>query len=432
MTRLSTIMIVFVWAGTVTTETEAEQHSLFETHGLSVHGFYDLRGGVRTQGDSNQGDETLGEARLQFDVQRDFDAATLQFRSDVLYDWVLNETKVQLEEGKGWVDVREANLLFSPVNMMDVKIGRQIVTWGTGDLIFINDLFPKDFQSFFVGRDEEYLKAPSDALFVSLFLDWVNFDVVYTPRFDADRFISGQRISFFNPAVGRHTGEDTPIRVNRPNDWFSDDEIALRLSRNVNGYELAGYAYRGYWKSPRGADPVTGSATFPMLQVFGASARGQIAGGIGHLEVGYYDSLNDRNGDDPLVPNREMQVLLGYQHELARDLTTTLQYYLEYKLDYDAFTRAIPESQPIADEDRHVVTARLTQLLWNQDLTLSLFAFYSPSDEDGYVRPTVSYKATDQWLLTAGGNIFLGNRQHTFFGQFEDNSNIYAGARYSF
>jgi len=31
-----------------------------------------------------------------------------------------------------------------------------------------------------------------------------------------------------------------------------------------------------------------------------------------------------------------------------------------------------------------------------------------------------------------GANIFFGNHKDTFFGQFEDNSNIYFGTRYSF
>ncbi|MFW6031595.1 MAG: hypothetical protein ACOC9T_03300, partial [Myxococcota bacterium] len=32
---------------------------------------------------------------------------------------------------------------------------------GTGDLVFLNDLFPKDWRSFLLGRDLDYLKAPS-------------------------------------------------------------------------------------------------------------------------------------------------------------------------------------------------------------------------------------------------------------------------------
>lgn len=433
MTRLPAMILLFSFTAHVTAaETRSEWNSPIEMLGIDVHGFLDVHGGARTQGDPKQGDSSLGEARLQLDAQRFFDAATLQLRADFLYDWALDDTDVDLEEGKGWLDLREANVVFSPLQVVDVKLGRQILTWGTGDLVFINDSFPKDFQSFFIGRDEEYLKAPSDALFMSVFHDWVNLDVAYMPRFDADRFISGERISFFSPEAGGRIGEVDEIRVDRPDDWFSDDEWALRLSRNVDGHELAAYGYRGFWKSPRAANPETGEATFPELQVYGASVRGRVAEGIGNVEVGYYDSLDDRGGSDPLVPNSEARVLLGYQREVARDLTATVQYYLEYMMDHDAFARNLAAGQPVTDQDRHVLTLRLTKLLWSQNLILSFVSLYSPSDQDAYVRPIASYKVTDAWLVTAGANVFLGKDDRTFFGQFENNSNVYAGARYSF
>ena len=62
----------------------------------------------------------------------------------------------------------------------------------------------------------------------------------------------------------------------------------------------------------------------------------------------------------------------------------------------------------------------------------SFFAYYSPSDEDAYLRPMVKYKLTDNWLVMAGGNIFAGEEDHTFFGQFAKNSNVYGAVRYSF
>ncbi|MBW2029063.1 MAG: hypothetical protein JRJ31_08305 [Deltaproteobacteria bacterium] len=79
-----------------------------------------------------------------------------------------------------------------------------------------------------------------------------------------------------------------------------------------------------------------------------------------------------------------------------------------------------------------MMTVRLTKLLMNQNLTLSLFAFYSPSDSDACLRPKVHYKVTDHWSAEAGGNWFLGSSDQTFFGQFEDNSNVYSAIRYGF
>ncbi|MEO2055314.1 MAG: hypothetical protein ABGX83_08515 [Nitrospira sp.] len=408
-------------------EEEDAKHLPF---GLS--GFWEARFGVRMQSDPNEKEVSIGETRVQLQVEQLVKQAIFKLTNDFLYDPVLDEHEIRLEKGIGFIDLREASFLVRPVTFVDLKMGRQILTWGTGDLIFINDLFPKDWNAFFIGRDTEYLKAPSDALKTSLFSPWANLDIVYTPRFDADRFIDGRRISFFNNSFGRRTGREAVVQTENRDDWFKDDEIALRLYQNFRGLELALYGYRGFWKSPGGFDPTSQQATFPRLSVYGGSARGSIGRGIGHLELGYYDSEEDRSGGDPFIRNSEFRFLMGYEQEVLQDFTVGLQYYLEQILDYDKFLRNLPAGSPVADEDRHVITLRLTRFLMSQDLRLSLFTFYSPSDRDAYIRPKIHYKIDDSWSVEIGGNFFIGDEDHTFFGQFKKNNNVYTGVRVGF
>ena len=42
-----------------------------------------------------------------------------------------------------------------------------------------------------------------------------------------------------------------------------------------------------------------------------------------------------------------------------------------------------------------------------------------------YLRPKISYDFSDNLTLETGANIFVGSEPYTFFGQFENNSNIY-------
>ena len=399
---------------------------------FDLHGFLDLRGGSRLQEDPTQRATSLLESRLQLDYSQQGETILWQLRGDLVGDEIAAGQATDLERGTGIFDLREANLLFSPTERSDLKVGRQILTWGTGDLLFINDLFPKDWQSFFVGRDEEYLKAPSDALLVSLFPDWATLDLALTPRFDSDRYLSGQRLSYWNPQLGRIAGREAIINAKQPDRWFEDYELAARISKNIAGVELAGYGYRGFWKSPVGANPTSGQAVSTRLNSYGASLRGQLQGGIIHLEFGYYDSRADRDGRDPQQANSELRYLVGYERELAKELTAGGQFYLEQLLDYDDYRNSLPTTQAARDEYRQVLTLRLTKLLRQQTLTLSLFSYWSPSDQDYYLRPNLKYKLTDNWLLTAGGNLFGGARVHTFFAQLNNNSNLYAGLRYSF
>ena len=399
---------------------------------VDISGFWENAAGTRTQNDPYERQTSLLESRLQLSVERPGDTLSLKLTGDFLYDAVAESHEVDLETGEGFFDLREAWLFYRPADRVDIKAGRQTLTWGTGDLLFINDLFPKDFRSFFIGRDDEYLKAPSDALKLSLFFDAASLDLVYTPRFDPNRYIDGSRISYYNPVTGSITGRDNTLDASVPNDWFSDDEIAARLYTNWHGYELAAYGYTGFWKNPAGLDPVSGEAIFPELDVAGLSGRGTIGPGIGNAEFGYYHSGDDSSGRDPTIANSELRFMAGYEQEVARELTLGLQYYLERMQDYDRYRDTLPADSPARAHNRHVFTVRLVWLALQQNLRLSAFNYYSTSDDDGYLRAAASYRLDDHWTLTGGLNLFYGNDEHTFFGQLEKNSNVYTSIRYGF
>ncbi len=405
------------------TAAERDQNNfwIFDNWDIEKHGFFELRSGYRTQNDKYQKDMSVMEMRFQQDLYSYQDWGDVKFKGDLVGDMYTEEFDYQ---------IREAYVFLRPVSYADMWIGRQILTWGTGDLVFINDLFPKDWQSFFIGRDSEYLKAPSDAAKVSLFHDLANLDIVFVPQFDSDNFISGERISYYSSMLGRTAGRDAELTTEKPDRWFKDYELHLRAYRNFGSYELAFYGYKGFWKSP-GGQTLTGEVTFPDLNVYGVSVRGPFAGGIGNIEAGYYDSRDDQSGKNPFVKNSEFRLLGGYTREIGKNFTAGLQYYIEQMSDYGHYLDNLP-SGPARDRTRHLATLRLTKLLMNQNLTLSMFTYYSPTDKDVYMRPNAHYKITDNVAVEIGGNIFFGDYEHTFFGQFRDNTNVYTAVRYSF
>lgn len=399
------------------------QDYLSDKYQIDFNGFIEARAGGRIDNTVDEKDASIAETRLQLDFGKNATWGTLKLKGDILGDLVTEELTAEL---------RELNVVSSPFDTVDIKAGRQVLTWGTGDLLFINDLFPKDWESFFIGRDDEYLKAPSDAIKTSLFLDAFNLDLVYVPVFNGSKYIDGSRISYWNSMQSRIAGRDFIFTDQERNHFSRDSEYALRLSKNLNGTELALYFYNGFWNTPEGVDPLAMELIYPRLSVYGASARKAILGGIGNTEIGYYDSRQDPGGDDPLIRNSEIRFLAGYEREIARNFSGGLQYYLEYMEDYAQYESSMPAGARKKDEYRHLITLRLTKLLMNQNLRLSVFTYFSPSDEDAYIRPKANYKLNDNWSIEAGGNLFRGKNDHTFWGQFEDNTNIYAGTRLSF
>ena len=101
-------------------------------------------------------------------------------------------------------------------------------------------------------------------------------------------------------------------------------------------------------------------------------------------------------------------------------------------MDYADYRRTLPPGVKAAAEARHVATTRVTKLLMNQNLMLSVFAFYSPSDNDAHLRPNAQYKVDDHWTVEVGANVFFGADRRTFFAQFANDSSIYASLRYGF
>jgi hypothetical protein len=396
---------------------------------IAVHGF--LLGIVsgRTTGErppcGDGGDFVLGEERIRFDLSGATKSGTalVLARLDLFHDAIDNRVDV---------DLREAYAGYTR-GPLDVQLGRQIITWGVGDLFFINDVFPKDWDSFFSGRPMEYLKLGVDGLRARYSSVVVNGELAVSSfSFTSDTLPSPKRFTFFDPFAGVPNQQEM-----KPASRLSDTELALRLYRQVWDFDVSLYAYRGFWRDPsvhvdNSVSPSTVTRFFPPLSVYGASAQRGLFAGVLSIEGGCYDSREDRRGNDPTIPNSQWRFLVGYQRELWEDFIAGVQGYGEFMANYGAYRRALSPGMPRQDEFRGVGSVRLTQLLGYQTWRLSVFAAYSPTDADYFLQAEASYKLTDQLSVALGANIFGGRRDTTFFGQFDRDDNAFFRVRFDF
>lgn len=398
---------------------------------VRIDGFMQgLYGGRLDQSNPTATEQTASESRLQMRVEHIGDNGEFFGRLDFVYDG---------SDQPGYdFELREGYLKFRLGNNIDVKAGRQILTWGTGDLIFINDLFAKDYRSFFVGRDDQYLKAPQNAVRIEYYNPLGPLNLVWTPRFEPNRIPTGRHLSYYSPfekTIVGSTGDEPEFTAPLPASKFENGEFAARFNRSVAGFNAALYFYKGFYKNPVGAVMVDGrpSPFYPRLNVYGASVRGAVWGGVLWLEGGYYDSREDQDGDDPMLPNSSASGLLGFERQIATNLTVNAQWQADMIFDFDLYRQGqLAMMMPVRDEVRHLVTSRITKLLLNENLKLSAFGFFSPTDEDLYLRLAAEYKYTDEITLAAGGNIFDGKSEATDFGQFQKNDNLYMKLTYGF
>ncbi len=366
--------------------------------------------------------KTLAELRGRIETDWTISKALLALKADGGYDGI---------EQQGIIELRDLTMSLTIGGSLDVKVGHQVQTWGTGDLLFLNDLFPKDFVSFFAGRDDEYLKAPGSAIRLTRFAPLVNIDFVWTPVFEPDNYLTGERFSFFSPLTGSNVAPRPPLSAIEPDHSLENGEFALRLFRTIDGREYAFYGYRGFFKQPSALTDDL-QATFAPLSVYGASFRQPAGPGLLNVEIAWYDSRDDRDGNDPRIPNSQVRALAGFEWEAASNFTVGLQYYVEWTLDHDELIASSLSPQFSPEEFRQLLTNRLTYRAGRDRYLWSLFTFLSPTDQDIYLRPQVAIRYSDSWTLSAGGNLFGGSENHTFFGQFEDASNAYVRFRYNY
>lgn len=329
------------------------------------------------------------------------------------------------------VDLREAYVTVQPLDWLDLKIGRQVATWGTGDLIFANDLFAKDWEAFFTGLEDSYLKPPQDLLRVSAYVGSTILELAASPRFTPDHLPDGRRLSVYNPFLGEIVGDEDAPQIDTRTHSLHNGELFARVQGRLRSAEWALYGYKGFWPTPQGATP-NATLYYPQLAALGASTRTPLGSNLVHAEAAYYLSQDDVDGDDPFIANSEVRAFAGVERSLGNDFTAGAQYLVEWMQDHAAFEAGRSPGAPSVDEFRSTVTLRLTKLAMQQNLHLGLFAYWGVSDADWHLRPLVSYKMGDAIQWTLGASLIDGDEDSTRFGQFKNNSNVYGRLRYSF
>src|SRR3989338_8222163 len=321
-----------------------------------IHGFVQTNYSVRVADDNpqgaKQGNLILGEERTQLkgSLYPSKSKIGALIKSDIYHDWIEEDFNVDLREG--YIDLTE--------DKFGLRVGRQIFTWGIGDLLFINDAFPKNWEAFYSGRPLEYLKMGVDSIKLDVYSDIISLEAIAIPFFVPDDLPSAGRFHFFDPYP------NIPNRqIDKPDTTFENTEFALRFYRNIAKTDVSGYIYKGFFRAPAmKADnfnsPTIISHFYPELAVYGLSAQRSALGGLISAEYGYYDSQDDRGGKDAGIDNSQSKFLIGYQKAYPADFTVGVQYYGELIHRYSQYKDNLPSGFAKKDQIHQYITSRLT------------------------------------------------------------------------
>src|SRR4030067_367422 len=241
---------------------------------ITFHGFVQGNLSARITGeetpDSSEGGDYLsGEQRLRGEITGSAESASFTLRAALVHDSVSDEDNIDIREG--YIDYRSNNY--------DLRAGRQIITWGAGDLLFINDTYPKNYSALFSGQPLEYLKVGSDAVKLSVYSDMISADLVIIPFFEPYQLPDSKRFFLYSPMPELNVTEELP------GEEIENSEIALRLYRQMGRFDTSFYLYKGFFKLPgmKTDDPelpTTAILFYPKLAVYGFSMQGAFADGV--------------------------------------------------------------------------------------------------------------------------------------------------------
>lgn len=390
---------------------------------IEVHGF--LMGTASSRVNSTplkSGEKNnwlLSEERLQIELNAESDEGdtAMVAKIDFLNDHVV---------GNADIDVRELYGEYI-ADDFEVRIGRQMLTWGVTDRLFINDVFPKNWSAFFSGQPLEYMKIGSDMAKIFLFGDSWDVELALIPIAQFDITPGSDRFVVFDPGFS----------VVQPEKKLSNGEVAGRFHTTFGTTDIALYLFKGFWHQPDKG--VAGSnIIYPRLNSYGFTVQDTMFGGVLSLEAGFYHSIDDSSGTNPFIANSQYRYMVGYEREIVTDVTLGLQWYGEVMKNHAGY---LAGAQPAFQADsgpkplpehRKIVTVNLRALWMNQTLTTSLF-FMGIGDAGGrMLNPDLHYAVTDSFSVNAGGHAFWGGHDTGMLGTMKDDDNVYMNVKWTF
>jgi hypothetical protein len=348
--------------------------------------------------------------------------------------------ELRLRRGLEWSqDVREARLREAYTNIylgpVDVRLGQQIIAWGRADGFNPTDnLTPRDMALRSANEDDR--RTSNLALRSWLYFQPLKLELVWVP------FYQPTTLPPLELPAGIALGE-----VDRPDEGLPKGIAAARLHLVMPVLDASISYLAGHATMPGirlGSATVTEAGpaldvglTSYRHQVVGLDFATTVAGSFGlRGEAAYSRPFDYETRAD--VPLPDLQLVLGVDFERG-DLWVIAQYIGRWVQDWTALGPRLPDdiealSLPdrlalLAELDQraqnelaeklraiygqqqelsHAASVRVRWSLLHETLEAAVLGYYSFTNHDALVRPTLTYAVADALEATAGGEIFSG------------------------
>lgn len=316
----------------------------------------------------------------------------------------------------------------------DIRIGKQQIIWGKSDAVFITDLVsPKDLSRFLV-PDFEELRLAATGVRANLYSGNHQLEVVWLPLFTPT--VQPAADSLWAPALPFPV-QPTFLPSIKPDLKLSNGEYFARyswLGSSVDFSLMGGWFWNDTPSFSVVSKTITPSVGLTALSVQGeyyrtASAGYGLSARVGPVvlksEGAFY--FNKRyQGNIAIYPQgytekNAIHYLVGTDFSIS-GTTLGLQFIQEIILDHEA---------ALVDEAfTNTATLLLARSFARDTVRLEALTYIGFAAPDALIKPQVTWKITDGMEIAAGGWFFLGDSGA--FGQYSDNSSIFASAKIYF
>jgi hypothetical protein len=322
----------------------------------------------------------------------------------------------------------------------DIRIGKQQVVWGKADGVFITDVVSPLNLTEFLLPDFDEIRSGVYATKLDYYIGNNTFEVIWIPVFTPIETPASNSIWYIQPSFPVQPSFDNSKKSVNPS--LENSEIFAKFTgiTSLVDFEIMGgytwddvpvmHANKTFGVDPNTHTPVLTALNirpeYSRLTLAGGSFSSQIKGLIFRGEAAYYVGKNFQTEDpqavDALVEKDYLHYVLGLDFNI-KSVKFSTQFIQQHILDYEA---------GILDrETENTMTFLVHADVFRETLHLELFSYLGLSNSDALIRPKITYDYDDSFSILLGSNLFVGD-ENGRFGQYKDNSMIYAKIKYSF
>lgn len=355
--------------------------------------------------------------RVRLELRADYGEASLFSSVNLAYNGIIKD--------QTGVFLREAYFDYAG-RFLEVKAGRQIITWGVADGLRITDLISSMDYTEFMANDYDDIRMPVNAINLKYPGESFSAEVVFVPVPEY----------FVIP-----TSDDNPWQMpvpdrarmdlsGTPEKRLKNSEVGGRLRFFLENLDFSLTALHTYNKSPvtvarynPQTDSILIKGIYEPMNVVGGDVsipagelviRGEVAAYFGE-PVALKNSMD-------YWRRSSFNALLGIDWYAGDNWTMMAQYMHKVIMDYRSVLGT--------EQNTSMITARISKELLNNTLKLSVYGMFDVDNVGFYVRPAADYLLSDQITLSLGADI-LGGRRGTF-KTYDKNTQLWAKGKYFF